>query len=28
LLRHRWKVDGVWSDTVWYGLLREEFIGA
>jgi [ribosomal protein S5]-alanine N-acetyltransferase len=25
LLRHRWKVDDVWSDTVWYGLLREEF---
>lgn len=28
LLRQRWKVDGVWSDTAWYGLLREEFIGA
>ena len=28
LLRRRWKVDSVWSDTVWYGLLREEFIGA
>ena len=28
LLRHRWKVDGVWSDSVWYGLLREELSGA
>jgi ribosomal-protein-alanine N-acetyltransferase len=26
LLRQRWKVDGVWSDSAWYGLLREEFI--
>jgi len=25
LLRRRWKVDGVWSDSAWYGLLREEF---
>jgi RimJ/RimL family protein N-acetyltransferase len=28
LLRRRWKVDGVWSDSVWYGLLREEFSAA
>jgi RimJ/RimL family protein N-acetyltransferase len=27
LLRHRWKVDGAWSDSVWYGLLREDFSG-